>query len=111
MIKTFLSALALMLFAHVATADTGLHYTPLGYQQITGLSTAKNLTVPTGATMAMITAEAQAVRYRDDGTAPTATVGQPLAVGLLPLQYSGTLSVIQFIEQTASAKVNVLYYR
>lgn len=111
MIKTFLSALALMFFAQVAAADTGLRYTPLGYQQITSLSAAQSLTVPTGATMAMITAEAQAVRFRDDGTSPTATVGLPLAVGLLPFQYSGNLSAIKFIEQTASAKLNVVYYR
>ena len=58
----------------------------------------------------MITAEAQAVRYRDDGTDPTTTVGMPLAVGTA-LTYTGTLTAIKFIEQTSGAKLNVLFYR
>lgn len=87
-----------------------LRYVPLGYQQITTLSAAANLTVPVGATIAIIEVETQAVRWRDDGTAPTSTVGTPIAVAGT-LEYSGTLSAIQFIEQTASAKLNVSYYR
>ena len=89
----------------------------LGYQQITGLSAATKLTVPrrdlSGLAgtprIAIITAEAQAVRWRDDGVAPTASVGMPLAAGVT-LQYDGDLSQIQFIEQTAGAIVNVTYY-
>lgn len=91
---------------------------PMGYQQITSLSSAQSLTVPTGdpktgiksqPTFALITAETQAVRWRDDGTNPTATVGMPLAVGVT-LQYDGDLTKIKFIEQTASAKLNISYY-
>ncbi|HEY8879199.1 MAG TPA: hypothetical protein VIN03_16645 [Roseateles sp.] len=85
---------------------------PLGYQQITSLSGAQGLTVPAGTKLALIQAETQAVRWRDDGTAPTATVGYPLAVGS-ELRYTGTaaaLAAIRFIEQTASAKLNVSYY-
>lgn len=89
----------------------------LGYQQITSLSAATGLTVPTNdssgnkqqPTFALIVAETQGVRWRDDGTAPTASVGMPLAVGV-PLQYDGDLSRIRFIEQTASAKLNISYY-
>ncbi len=81
----------------------------LGYQQITSLSASTALTVPTGATMALIIAETQAVRWRDDGTAPTASVGMPLATGV-SLSYDGDLKAIRFIEQTASAKLNVAYY-
>lgn len=89
----------------------------LGYQQITSLSAAAGLTVPTvdssgnkqQPTFALIIAETQAVRWRDDGTAPTASVGMPLAVGV-PLQYDGDLTKIRFIEQTASAKLNISYY-
>jgi hypothetical protein len=55
--------------------------TPLGYQQITSLSSATALTVPTGATVAVIIPETQAIRWRDDGTNPTASVGMPLASG------------------------------
>ena len=81
----------------------------LGYQQITSLSAATALTIPTGATMALITPETQAVRWRDDGTNPTASVGMPVAVGE-SLNYDGDLSRIRFIEQTASAKLNISYY-
>lgn len=81
----------------------------LGYQQITSLSASTALTVPTGTTMALIVAETQAVRWRDDGTAPTTSVGMPLAVGT-SLSYDGDLKAVRFIEQTASAKLNVSYY-
>lgn len=91
--------------------------TCLGYQQITDLSSAAGLTVPTLApdgsnqkpTFALIIAETQGVRWRDDGTAPTASVGMPLAAGI-PLQYDGDLNKIKFIQQTASAKLNISYY-
>lgn len=93
--------------------------TIFGYQQITSLSSAQSLTVPSiipngvgmaaKPTLALIVAEGQAVRWRDDGTAPTASVGMPLAVGV-PLQYDGDLKNIQFIEQTGGAKLNISYY-
>lgn len=88
----------------------GLTYLPLGYEQITGLNVAKGLTVPPGATAAVIVCEAQDVRYRGDGVAPTATVGMPMAKGV-PVEYTGTLALLQFIEQTAGAILNVSYYR
>ena len=89
----------------------------LGYQQITDLDPAVGLTVPTKnlsglastPSIALITPEAQAVRWRDDGVAPTATVGMPLAVGVT-LQYDGDLTQIQFIEQAGGAKLNISYY-
>lgn len=89
----------------------------IGYQQITSLSSAQALTVPlldkTGLnqkpSFALIIAEGAPVRWRDDGTAPTASVGMPLAVGV-PLQYDGDLARIRFIEQSASAKLNISYY-
>jgi len=91
--------------------------TRLGYQQITTLSASTALTVPQTdlnglackPSIAIITAETQAVRWRDDDVAPTASVGMPLASGAT-LQYDGDLSKIRFIEQTASAKINVTYY-
>ena len=90
----------------------------LGYEQITGLSVAKSLTVPTRdpvsglnvkANFALITPDTNGVRWRDDGTAPTSSIGMPLAAGVT-LQYDGDLSKIKFIESTASAVLNVSYY-
>jgi hypothetical protein len=81
----------------------------LGYQQITSLSAAASLTVPTGATMALITPETEGVRWRDDGTDPTSSVGMPIAAGAY-FNYDGDLNRIRFIQQTATAKLNVSYY-
>lgn len=91
--------------------------TRLGYEQITGLSSVKGLTVPSvdlnglacKPTLALIVAESTAVRWRDDDVDPTGTVGMPLATGVT-LQYDGDLSKIRFIEQSASSKLNVTYY-
>lgn len=82
---------------------------PLGYQQITVLSSAAGLTVPAGAQRARIQAETQAVRWRDDGTNPTSTAGLRIAAAG-ELWYEGDLSAIKFIEEAASAKLNVAYY-
>lgn len=81
----------------------------VGYQQITSLSASTALTVPANARYCVVIPETQAIRFRDDGTAPTATVGMPLTVSQ-PFVYTGDLSAIRFIEQTASAKLNVSYY-
>lgn len=108
--RLFLVAFAFLLVSTAAVADAGIRYAALGYQQITSLGSATALTVPAGATTAFIQAEAQAVRYRDDGTDPSATVGQPLAVGVL-LVYTGPLRTVKFIEQTSGAKLNISYYR
>lgn len=91
--------------------------TCFGYQQISSLSAAAGLTVPTVTpeglngkpVFALIIAEGAPVRWRDDNTAPTASVGMPLAIGV-PLQYDGDLSKIKFIQQSATAKLNISYY-
>lgn len=89
----------------------------IGYQQITSLTTAKGLTVPeldkTGLkqmpTFALITPLTGAVRWRDDGVDPTATVGMPLAAGVT-LQYDGNLRGIKFIDNGGTAELNISYY-
>ena len=65
---------------------------------------------PAEARYATIQAETQNVRYRDDGTAPTASVGTILVTNSI-LTYAGPLSVVQFIEVAATAKLNVSVYR
>ena len=82
----------------------------MGYQQLTSVSSSTALTVPPGATMALIVPENQSVRWRDDGTDPTAGVGMLLTVNS-SLNYDGDLNKIRFIEILASAKVNISYYR
>ena len=91
--------------------------TRLGYEQITTVSASVGLTVPVRdlngmsckPAIALIVAEGAAVRWRDDDVDPTASIGMPLAIGVT-LQYDGDLGKIKFIEQAASAKINISYY-
>lgn len=87
-----------------------LAWVPLGFQQLATLTSAVGLTVPAGATAAYVVCTGQPVTWRDDGTAPTATVGIPLPVNTV-LLYQGTLGAIQFIQTTATAVCNVAYYK
>jgi hypothetical protein len=83
---------------------------PLGYQKITTLTGAVRLTPPEGAVYALIICESQPVRWRDDGTVPTATVGFPLPKDK-EFWYVGNLNEIAFIETTATAAVDITYYK
>lgn len=87
-----------------ANIRPSLHY------QNTTLSTAQSLAnIPSYCVGAYIQAESQTVRWRDDGTAPTASVGNIIGVGD-SIWYDGDLTAIKFIETTASAKLNISYY-
>src|SRR5882724_12627220 len=97
----------------VVTAEAPYQQAPLGFQVLSNLPVSTTLAVPAGAAFAKICVEGVAVRYRDDGVAPTATVGMPLAP-LLSLtsqpgcmQYAGTLSALQFIQQAPGASMDV----
>lgn len=81
----------------------------LGYQQITNLSSAVGLTVPVGATRALIAPLTKDIRWRDDGINPTASVGMPVSAGAY-LSYDGDLRNIKFIQTSASAEINVTFY-
>ena len=48
---------------------------PLAYEQVTVSTAVKTLTVPKGAVRAIFGVEGQSLRYRLDGTDPTASVG------------------------------------
>ncbi len=85
-------------------------YRPLGYQQVSASAVAQNLpNIPPNASVALIAVESQGIRYRDDGIAPTASVGMPISGGQ-DFQYMGDLINFQFIAQTGSPTVDILYY-
>lgn len=121
-------------------------WNPLGFQRLAGpwvttpftLTTGTTLTVPQGARWALICAEGQVVRWRDDGVSPTQTIGMPLlpvtsnpagsGSSVAPVEnncitYSGALTTqstlsppttpgaIQFTPSTSGASLNVTYYR
>lgn len=84
--------------------------TPISYEQVTSLGSAVGITVPDGTSLVAIQAETQPVRWRDDGTNPTTSVGMIIAAGDV-LWYTGKPKALKFIETAASAKLNVMYYR
>jgi hypothetical protein len=71
---------------------------------------AAGITVPAATTLILVTPETQAVRWRDDGTAPTVAVGYPLPAGS-ELRYSANgATSLQFIAQVAGAVMNFAFY-
>ena len=86
---------------------------PLGYKKITGLSVVKTLAdgaaIPASACYALLYVETQDVRWRDDGTNPTATDGVKL-VKDKEFMYKGNLAAIKFLELAASAVLHVTFY-
>jgi hypothetical protein len=87
----------------------GIGYAAIGYEQITSLGSATGLTVPANAIYAILQAEAQVLRYRDDGTDPTASVGMMLYPGG-SFTYNADLTAIKFIQADSGGILNVLYY-
>lgn len=98
-------------FAAVSTADI---LVPMGYEQVTaGFAAAQNLpSVPDGAALAIIQPVGGAIRFRDDGTAPTAAIGMKVSDGD-SIQYPGSLTALEFIGDGggAATEVNITYYR
>jgi len=85
---------------------------PNGYQQLAVSSTAVALTVPAGTTRAVCKVATNAIRYRDDGVNPTATVGYPVAAnGELELHGTEQLSAFKAIRQSSDATLDILYYK
>lgn len=78
-------------------------------QMALAVGTNTTLTVPTGATIAQICVETAGVRYRDDGTAATASLGIPVSAGTC-FAYSGPLSALSFTAQSGSPTIDVSYY-
>ena len=84
--------------------------TPTGYEQITSLASAVGLSsVPNQVNYILVDVEGQDVRYRADGTDPTALIGSLLKVGN-QYEYYGNVENLKFIETTAGAKLNIHYY-
>lgn len=98
-------------------------YTPLGHCQITSLASAVALVtascstgaVPAGATIAEICVETAGIRYLDDGTAPTASLGIPVVPSsTVPVCYAYAatpLSQVQFIAISGSPTIDVAFYK
>jgi hypothetical protein len=82
---------------------------PAGYVQLSP-SSVVGISVGGDGRTALIQALGQNVRYRDDGTDPTTTVGQRIHAGET-IYYTGNLDSIRFIEEAASAELNISVYK
>lgn len=86
---------------------------PKGFQQLASLGSATAVPIPSGLENfdlgVIIQAEVANVRWRADGTNPTAAVGNLLARNAV-LVYRGPLDKLKFIEETTGAKLNVSYF-
>lgn len=116
--RALIAIAAWLFWAGVASAQVttpGLPMVPLGYCQLTSIDASTLIStcaggIPTGTNYALLVPEAQAIRYRDDGVAPTATVGFPVPAASVFL-YAGTMTAVRVISQVAGAKLNILFYR
>jgi hypothetical protein len=87
---------------------------PIGFQTLTVSGSAVGLTVPTAANiMAIISVENNSVRYRDDGTNPTASIGFLLYPGnTLNLENLTVLNATKFIAVDGTdATLSIGYYQ
>ncbi len=89
---------------------------PLGYQQISAATLAASTGFTLPATIAglpvayaVVQCNGGNVRWRDDGTAPTSSVGMTLPAGS-ELDYSGEMGAIRFILSTGAPILDVMYY-
>lgn len=100
-------------------ATVSAYRRPLGFQQLTLTGSAQSLTLPTlagalggfvvGYTVIQCEGTSAVARWRDDGTAPTSTVGMILNTGS-ELDYTGDPTMIQFIVGSGSPILDISYY-
>lgn len=83
---------------------------PKGYQKVTVSSTSIGLSPPFEAEIGVATLETNPVRYRDTGTAPTATDGLRMVENSSIVICEGSLRDIEFIATGADATLHILYY-
>lgn len=89
---------------------------PVGYRQVSVSTVAVGLgTIPTGANRALITVETDNIRWRDDSTPPTATVGM-FVQQTQAFELSGPASISQFkairdTNATSDVILNINFYK
>jgi hypothetical protein len=86
------------------------------FQQLTVTGSAQGLpNIPARATRAVITVETDNIRWRDDGTAPTGSVGNfVMQTQSFELKSSASIAAFQVIKDTAATGTPVLdiaYYQ
>ena len=74
-----------------------------------GIALSGATTIPSAAWFALVQPQGCDVNWRDDGTAPTTTVGMKLTDGTT-LKYDARLASIKVIARSGSGTLNVSYY-
>jgi len=82
----------------------------LGHQQRATLTSAIGLTIPAGTAKVLLTVTGQPVRWRGDGTNPTATVGSVIPVGVPLMLEISQLEALRFIETAATAVLDAVFF-
>lgn len=97
--------------AYDALSDASLGFTALAFVQDTDVAAAQGLpSIPSDATIAVVQAEGD-VRWRLDGTNPTASVGMLLPDGAERTFIGINVAAVKLIARTTGASVNVQYFK
>ncbi|MEM9605900.1 MAG: hypothetical protein AAGA99_00670 [Actinomycetota bacterium] len=97
-------------------------FSSVGYEQLTGITSATGITpslyqytqdngdVSVVGRRVLLQATGANVRWRDDGTDPTASVGMVVVAGGAPQLYEGPVENLRFIQESGGAVLNVTVY-
>ena len=120
---TFASFLLALPSIGYAQNFTGQQYKPLGFCQLTAAnlasavgfsastSAACNGSIPSGATWVEICVSGAGISYRDDGVAPTASVGMLISSGTCFPYSVLPLTAFQAILQSSGATIGASFYK
>jgi hypothetical protein len=105
---------------HATVAAATYQNTPLAYRQlsVTGAATLPALlaaaspayTLTGFERWALVSVEGNAIRWTDDGQAPTASYGQPIAAGTAA-DLATLFASVQMVSQTGTATVDISFYK
>lgn len=101
-------------FAAGTPIQTSIGYCQLSVTTAVLLSTCTG-GIPQGTTAAKISNEGAAYRWRDDGGAPTTSLGMPVATGTatapITFDFYGSFAAMQIIAQTGTTVLDITFYR
>lgn len=119
--RTLFAVIAFALLAassHAQCIGQNAPLAPMGFETITVSSTAIGFTAAQlhangeDAVVAVVSIASNDIRYRDDGTAPTAAVGHPVAsASQLTVCGADAMAKFKMIRQSSDATASVSYYK